>query len=97
MKTQVQDTSIDCYHDLQREGHLSHQQMLILDVIQEGRDYTLQELVRLTGLGINAVSGRCNELRKLELLSLADRRKCSISTRTVWPVRLPTKQKELFQ
>ena len=97
MKTAVASTSIQCYHAIRGEGRVSNQQAVILSAIREGRDYSLQELVRITGLQINTVSGRVNELKEMALLDVSETRKCSITGRTVHPVKLPLKQRELFQ
>ena len=89
MKTQVSDTSIECYHAIRGEGKLGKQQAVIIETVRKGRDYSLQELVKLTGLPINAVSGRVNELKESSRLEVAEKRKCSVTDRTVRPVRLP--------
>ena len=91
----VAQTSIDCYHDLEREGHISKQQKVILDVISPYRDYSLQELVRLTKLQINVISGRVFELKELGLLQHGATRKCSITGRTIHSLILPKTQHEL--
>lgn len=98
MKTAVADTSIECYHDLRDDGTLTKRQAQVMAVIQHGRDYSLQELVMLTGLPINIVSGRVNELKSNELKRLehGPKRKCMLTQRTIHPVRLPVKQEELF-
>lgn len=57
--------------------------------VKRGRDYSLQELSRLTGLGVNVISGRCNELRAAKHLELGPERKCSLTGRTIHPVQLP--------
>jgi hypothetical protein len=89
MKTQVAETSIDAYHALQREGTLTKRQAQVMEQVQPGRDYSLQELVQLTGLPVNVISGRCNELRAAKRLELGPERKCSLTGRTIHPVRLP--------
>lgn len=89
MRTNVSDTSIECYHAIRGEGKLGKQQSEVLEAIRKGRDYSLQEISKLTGLAINAVSGRVNELKESGALEQAETRKCSITGRTVRPVRLP--------
>lgn len=96
MKTNVADTSIDVYHSIQAEGKLKPQHDIILSAIQPSRDYSLQELCLATGLPINVISGRCNELKAARRLELAQKRSCSITKRTINPVRLPRKQLELI-
>jgi hypothetical protein len=96
MKTNVADTSIENYHAIQAEGKLKPQHDIILQVISPTRDYSLQELCILTKLPINVVSGRCNELKTARRLETAQKRSCSITKRTIAPVRLPRKQLELM-
>jgi len=89
MKTNVSSTSIECYHAIRDEDRLSKQQSAVMEAIRKGQDYSLQEISKLTGLAINAVSGRVNELKESGALEQAETRKCSITGRTVHPVRLP--------
>lgn len=96
MRTAVADTSIQAYRDLRAVGQLSRQQRVIMAAIKIGNDYSLQELVRLTQLPVNVVSGRVNELKSAQRLVLGMLRKCSVTGRTIHPVRLPLGQLELF-
>lgn len=96
MKTNVTDTSIDCFNDLRATRKLSRMQSQIMAAINPGADYTLQELVRLTGLPVNTVSGRCNELRTAKRLEHGKTRACSVTGRKVHPVKLPALQGGLF-
>lgn len=86
--TNVASTSIETYHDLRDDGMLSRQQQIIVDAIAVGRSYSLQELVKATGLAINTVSGRCHELRERGVLELGPTRPCGVSGRSIHPVRL---------
>lgn len=92
MRTQVRESSIAAYRDLGDSGKIGAQAQTILNHMKAGRDYSLQELSRLTGIAINAISGRCNDLKKIGLLVEAAGRKCSITGRTVHPVSLPAPQ-----
>jgi DNA-binding IclR family transcriptional regulator len=49
-------------------------------------DMTLKEISRLTGLEINAVSGRVNGLKKSGKLKEAQKRRCRVTGRFVTPV-----------
>lgn len=90
-------TSIACYHELRAEGLLSKRQQQVMDVIKPGRDYSLQELVMLCGRPVNVVSGRVNELKgDLKMLEHGPTRKCSLTQRTIHPVRIPEPQGSLF-
>jgi hypothetical protein len=93
----VAETSREAYHAIQRDGTLTRQQAQVMQQVQPGRDYSLQELVKLTGLPVNVISGRCNELRTAKRLEHGPERKCSVTGRTIHPVRLPTQpQGQLF-
>lgn len=97
MLTNVRETSISAYHELRDTGRLGKQQQTILDQIKPGRDYSLREISRLTNIEINAVSGRVNDLKKLGLLVEGEKRSCSVTGKTVTPVRLPEKQEGMFK
>lgn len=90
------ETSLAAYDDLRDSGKVGKQAQTILNHLQPGGNYSLQEICRLTGLPINAVSGRVNDLKKIGLLAETDKRFCSITGRLVQPVKLPTIQRELF-
>ena len=96
MKTSVASTSIDTYRAIHSEGRLNNQQTQIMGAVQAGRDYTLQDLSAALGMPINAVSGRCNELRTAKRLEHGKTRSCSITGRKVHPVKLPALQGGLF-
>jgi len=92
----VATTSIQAYREIQRGGVLGERQAQVMAAIKPGRDYSLTELVKLTGLPVNVISGRCNELRAMGRLELAPVRRCSVTGRTIHPVRLPAEQGVLF-
>lgn len=96
MLTNVRETSRAAYKDMRDTGRLGKQQT-VLGKVQPGRDYSLRELAALTDLEINAVSGRVNDLKKLNLLIEGEKRACTVTGRTITPVKLPAKQRELFQ
>lgn len=103
--TGVRETSLVAYRELESEGQLGAQERRILlalhGVWRPGRDFSLQEIVRITGIPINAVSGRVNGLKKKQPRWLVEtsKRRCSITGRVVTPItlRLPNAQKELFE
>ncbi|WP_396189813.1 hypothetical protein [Flavobacterium sp.] len=95
MRTHVRGASLAAYQELTETGKLSNQANKILTAMKAGRDYSLQELSRLTGIAINAVSGRCNDMKRLGVLVEATSRKCSITGRSVHPVRIPSINGEL--
>lgn len=89
MKTAMQSTSLEAYDAIEAEGRLTRQQKIIVDAVKVGRNYSLQELVKITGLPINTISGRCNDLRHLGVLELGPTRACGVTGRQIHPVRLP--------
>ena len=96
MRTAVADTSIKVYRQMQGDGTLSSRQAQVMAAIRPNVDYSLQELVHLTGLPVNIISGRCNELRAANRLVLGRTRLCTRTGRTVHPVKLPVMQEVLF-
>lgn len=96
MKTIIRESSIQAYHDIRESGAVGKQCQAILGRLRTGNDYSLQEMVRLIGIPINAISGRCSDLKKMDLLEEAPARKCSITLRTIHPVKLPGVQRGLF-
>lgn len=97
LNTGVRETSLEAYSHLKESGALGYQCELIMEAIRLKAKYfptgntghSLRELCSATKIEINAVSGRCNELKKLGLIEEAPKRKCSISGRTINPLRLP--------
>lgn len=85
----VAATSIETYHAIKEDGTLGKRQAEVLAAVQPGIDYSLQELVKLTGLPVNVISGRANELRELGHLERGDVRPCTITSRNIRPVRRP--------
>jgi len=96
MKVLVADSSLEAYRHLRREGGLETQQARLLGSMRAGRDYSLQELVAITGIQINAVAGRVNELKAAHRLEQAPVRRCTITGRSIHPVQLPVRQGDLF-
>ena len=96
MRTNVRDASLAAYQEISDSGSLGKQASAILASMRAGRDYSLQELSRITGIAINAVSGRCHGMKKIGVIVEAAARKCSITGRTVHPVCLPSVQGELI-
>ena len=95
-RTDMQETSLIAYEELKSNGKQSKQTEVILSKLSHGRDYSLREIQQLTGYEINVVSGRCNDLKKLSLLNESAKRKCTVTGKTITPLRLPQKQEALF-
>ena len=84
---QIRDTSLKAYSHLVESGAAMRQEDLIMLVVSKHfGDMTRREIGDVTGLAANAVSGRVNTLLHLGKLVETERRKCSISGRTVIPV-----------
>jgi predicted HTH transcriptional regulator len=83
----VRETSKEVYKDIKASGTINKQSQVILNAMKRNKDYSLQELSKSTEIGINAISGRCNELKKAGLLEENTKRKCSLTNRTINPVR----------
>lgn len=104
MRTAVAETSIRAYREIEADGTLGAQAKTIMLAIHcawsPGSDFTLQEICVLTGLPINAVSGRVNGLKNdhPKYLIETTKRACAVTGRTVTPVtlRYPKMQRELF-
>ena len=101
MLTNVRESSRAAYDELRDTGRLGRQQKTILDQIKPGRDYSLRELSRLTHLEINAVSGRVNDLKKLNLLVEGEKRACTVTgkalARSPWPLAQSTPSSMLIR
>lgn len=83
----VRDSSTEAYHDITVKGITAAQSLEILDAVTDrAHGWTLREIERKTGIAINAVSGRVNQLKKLKALRELERRPCSITGRSVIPV-----------
>ena len=83
----ISTTSIEAFNDINSDGRSATQKNMILDTLDEiGKPLSAREVSNITGIEINAVSGRINDLKKDGLLVEAEKRKCSISHRTIRPV-----------
>ncbi len=90
----LRDTSLNAYFEHRNSGRMSNQCGRILNAIKNGtqRDYSLQEIVKLTGEMISSVSARCKKMKDDGILEEAESRKCKITGKTVHPVRIKPKQ-----
>jgi len=83
----ISTTSIEAYNDINSDGTSATQKNIILDTLDTiAKPLSAREVSNITGIEINAVSGRINDLKKDGLLVEAEKRKCSISHRLVTPV-----------
>ena len=84
----VRTTSIIAYNDLKSSGKQPTQKQIILNTLRENKEpMSLQEICDRTNFQINAVSGRVNDLKKSNQVVEASTRKCSITRKTITPVK----------
>jgi len=87
MNMTSQSTSIQAYDEITKNGTTATQKNKILNLLDKvARPLSAREIKEYTGLEINAISGRINDLKKSFLLVEAEKRKCSITHRMVTPV-----------
>ena len=85
MKTNVNKTSIDNHEINKRAGLYGKQAGGLLDVIKKNpRGLNRNELSAVSGVAINAVTGRVNQLLGIGQLKTNGKRRCSVSGRVVW-------------
>ena len=84
----VRTTSIIAYNDLKLSGKQPTQKQIILNALRKNKKpMSLQEICDRTNFQINAVSGRVNDLKKSNQVVEAPTRKCTITRKTITPVR----------
>ena len=85
-------TSRMAYKKINEDGTAKSQTKIILDLVNalsnvdKSFGLSLREIARQTGLEINAVSGRVNELKKDDLVKECTKRRCRITGRLITPV-----------
>ena len=90
----IRKTSKNAYEYNKKSGISGSQKKELFDLVgrmingRSGYGVTLKELSRESGLEINAVSGRINDLKKEGMIAECSKRKCSITNRTVIPVTI---------
>ena len=83
----VRSTSKQAYSQVRGSGLTTAQREQILEYLYaEEAPRTLREIQEFTLIDINAVSGRCNELKRAGTLYEHPKRKCTITGRLVTPV-----------
>ena len=84
----MKTTSIIAYNDLKSSGKQPTQKQIILNALRKNKKpMSLQEICDRTNFQINAVSGRVNDLKKSNQVVEARTRKCTITRKTITPVR----------
>lgn len=86
------DTRNAAFFQIRAEGKITRQQSLILALFEAfpQNDFSIREVAIRCELDTATVSARLNELKSfpLELIEQAPRRSCSISGRSITPLRL---------
>ena len=83
----IATTSKQAYKDIVNSGTTLTQQQMILSILDAvERPLSGRELMAGTGLEINAISGRVNDLKKAGKVIECSRRKCSVSKTMITPV-----------
>ena len=90
----IRKTSKNAYEHNKESGISGSQKKALYKLVykmtngRSGHGVTLKELSRESGLEINAVSGRINDLKKEGMIAECSKRKCTITNRTVIPVTI---------
>lgn len=88
------DTRNEAFFQHRDSGKMGTQHNLILARIKASNakfgphDFSLREIAAITGLDINAVSGRCHELKQSGELVEQKQRACKVTHRTITPLAL---------
>lgn len=87
-KAGIRDASLEAYQHLRDTGKLNKQESIIIRALNSKSPMTGREIQKATGMDINAVSGRVNDLKKKKVLVETPRRVCRVTGRVVTPVRV---------
>jgi DNA-binding MarR family transcriptional regulator len=89
--TQVQQTSLEAYRDIQHALGRRQAQVLNVFLNYPSYNYTNTEISRVLKLPINQITPRVYELRRKGLLVEATRRACNVTGRTciAWRLNAP--------
>jgi len=94
MRTNVSDTSLNAYFDVIHGGYLGKSQQKIYLLFKKyafmskTHDNTNREISEYSGMKINIITARVNELRKMGLLVLSCKRSCFVSGHIVQAWRI---------
>ena len=81
-------TSRMSYKDMRTNGRADTQIKHILKLLATGESLSRREIASVVRLETSSVSGRINELIKRGIITEDPKRKCSISHKLIFPVRL---------
>jgi len=83
-------TSKLAFDDIKSSGKDITQKQMILEALESvGEPLSGRELMKLTGIEINAMSARINALKKADLVMPCPRRICSVTHKLITPVAIP--------
>lgn len=88
MRTAVAETSLMAYHAMAPRD-LSASQARVMAAVHPGQSYSRAEIAQATGMPLQSVCGRVNELIAAKRLEHGPQRQCSITKKTINPVRRP--------
>jgi len=87
MRTNVKETSIIAYREINKTGKPLSQKERILNSMADLANYSLRELKRkVGGIEMPSICARVNSLKKEGKVLETKRRKCSISGKLITPV-----------
>jgi ribosomal protein S25 len=86
MKTNVAETSIECFHD--SAAHFESVKEKILKAMRREQEYTRREIAVMCGIDYSCASGRVKELLNSGDLVKCERADRGYKNRSVWLVRL---------
>lgn len=84
----MRETSINAYRNLIMSGQSKVMGQKIYDSLKDSGGRTRNELSRDTGMAINCICGRVNELIKYDLLKEGDQVSCSITGHKAYLVQV---------
>lgn len=92
------ETRNEAFFAVRDDGKLGRQQMAIMLLVHHHpeRDWSLQEISKALDMQISSVAGRVNELKRSGWLEEYPKRKCSVTLKTICPVKATTAQGDLF-
>ena len=75
----IQETSLEAYHMVMESGYLGRKQEEVYKALYEHPYSTDKELSYYTGIPINVVVPRRNELMKMDVLEECGKRECKVT------------------
>ena len=82
----MKTTSVMALRELEKSGYGRVQRSRILKAIIKHRNVSRRELQKHTGIDINAVCGRVNELMKSGFITEGPRRQCKVTGSIITPL-----------